>query len=202
MKPMSKKASKILWGIIIFSIGACFGECIDYGYFVLSKEVSIIDAFSLFATIGCAIYIARILEKEVQDKRVEKDLYLKKIEHIEELLSAIEDAIDEEQPSYGRIVSLYSKCNIKRHKLISNLKSPTSQFKNVDISTQEETISLRYRLLKPLLTETSIKQKGKADVVISKSKVKYSEARKVEISKEINILHDDFFMIKLAINNF
>ena len=54
------------------------GECIDYGYFVLSKEVSIIDAFSLFATIGCAIYIARILEKEVQDKRVEKDLYLKK----------------------------------------------------------------------------------------------------------------------------
>jgi hypothetical protein len=63
-------------------------------------------------------------------------------------------------------------------------------------------MSLRFKLLKPLLTETSIKQKGKADVVINKSKVKYSEARKVEISKEINILHDDFFMIKLAINNF
>lgn len=202
MKPMSKKASKILWGIIIFSIGICIGECIDYGYFELSKEVSIIEALSFFSTVGCAIYIAKILEKEVQDKRVEKDLYLKKIEQIEELLTAIEDAIDEEQPSYNRIVSLYSKCNIKRHKLISNLKSQTSQFKNVDISTQEETMSLRFRLLKPLLTETSIKQKGKADVVISKSKVKYSEERKVEISKEINILYDDFFMIKLAINNF
>ena len=202
MKPMSKKASNILLGIIILSIGICIGECIDYGYFELSKEVSIIEALSFFSTIGCAIYIAKILEKEVQDKRVEKDLYLKKIEQIEELLSAIEDAIDEEQPSYYRVVSLYSKCNIKRHKLISNLKSQNSQFKNIDISAQEETMSLRFRLLKPLLTETSIKQKGKADVVINKSKVKYSEARKVEISKEINILHDDFFMIKLAINNF
>lgn len=202
MKPMSKKASNILLGIIILSIGICIGECIDYGYFELSKEVSIIEALSFFSTIGCAIYIAKILEKEVQDKRVEKDLYLKKIEQIEELLSAIEDAIDEEQPSYNRVVSLYSKCNIKRHKLISNLKSQNSQFKNIDISAQEETMSLRFRLLKPLLTETSIKQKGKADVVINKSKVKYSEARKVEISKEINILHDDFFMIKLAINNF
>lgn len=202
MKPMSKKTSNILLGIIILSIGICIGECIDYGYFELSKEVSIIEAISFFSTIGCAIYIAKILEKEVQDKRVEKDLYLKKIEQIEELLSAIEDAIDEEQPSYNRVVSLYSKCNIKRHKLISNLKSQTSQFKNIDISAQEETMSLRFRLLKPLLTETSIKQKGKADVVINKSKVKYSEARKVEISKEINILHDDFFMIKLAINNF
>lgn len=202
MKPMSKKASNILLGIIILSIGICIGECIDYGYFELSKEVSIIEALSFFSTIGCAIYIAKILEKEVQDKRVEKDLYLKKIEQIEELLSAIEDAIDEEQPSYNRVVSLYSKCNIKRHKLISNLKSQNSQFKNIDISAQEETMSLRFRLLKPLLTETSIKQKGKADVVINKSKVKYSEARKVEISNEINILHDDFFMIKLAINNF
>lgn len=202
MKPMSKKASNILLGIIILSIGICIGECIDYGYFELSKEVSIIEALSFFSTIGCAIYIAKILEKEVQDKRVEKDLYLKKIEQIEELLSAIEDAIDEEQPSYNRVVSLYSKCNIKRHKLISNLKSQNSQFKNIDISAQEETMSLRFRLLKPLLTETSIKHKGKADVVINKSKVKYSEARKVEISKEINILHDDFFMIKLAINNF
>jgi hypothetical protein len=202
MKPMSKKACNILLGIIILSIGICIGECIDYGYFELSKEVSIIEALSFFTTIGCAIYIAKILEKEVQDKRVEKDLYLKKIEQIEELLSAIEDAIDEEQPSYNRVVSLYSKCNIKRHKLISNLKSQNSQFNNIDISAQEETMSLRFKLLKPLLTETSIKQKGKADVVINKSKVKYSEARKVEISKEINILHDDFFMIKLAINNF
>ena len=63
-------------------------------------------------------------------------------------------------------------------------------------------MSLRFRLLKPLLTETAIKQKGKADVVISKSKVKYSETRKVEIAKEINMLYDDLFIIKLAINNF
>ena len=202
MKPMNKKASNILWGIIFFSIGACLGECIDYGYFVLSKEVSVIEALSLFSTIGCAIYIARILEKEVQDKRVEKDLYLKKIEQIEDLLATIEDVIDEEQPSYNRIVSLYTKCKDKRNKFISNLKSETSQFKGINISVQEETISQRFTCLKPLLTKTSIEKNGQADVIICNSKVKYSETRKVEIVKEINMLYDDLFVIKLAINNF
>lgn len=62
--PMKKnKIINIIIYIIIFSIGCCCGKLIDWGYFVLNKEISIIDAISLFLTIGCAIYISKVLEK-------------------------------------------------------------------------------------------------------------------------------------------
>ena len=72
--PMKKnKIINIIIYIIIFSIGCCCGKLIDWGYFVLNKEISIIDAISLFLTIGCAIYISKVLEKEVQDVRIKVD---------------------------------------------------------------------------------------------------------------------------------
>ena len=49
--PMKKnKIINIIIYIIIFSIGCCCGKLIDWGYFVLNKEISIIDAISLFLT--------------------------------------------------------------------------------------------------------------------------------------------------------
>lgn len=75
--PMKKnKIINIIIYIIIFSIGCCCGKLIDWGYFVLNKEISIIDAISLFLTIGCAIYISKVLEKEVQDVRIEKEMFI------------------------------------------------------------------------------------------------------------------------------
>ena len=75
--PMKKKRiiNTIIY-FLIFCVGCCFGELIDWGYFILSKEISIIDALSLFLSIGCAIYIARVLEKDVQDDRIEKDMFI------------------------------------------------------------------------------------------------------------------------------
>lgn len=75
------KIINIIIYIIIFSIGCCCGKLIDWGYFVLNKEISIIDAISLFLTIGCAIYISKVLEKEVQDVRIEKEMFISRRKH-------------------------------------------------------------------------------------------------------------------------
>ena len=77
------KIINIIIYIIIFSIGCCCGQLIDWGYFVLNKEISIIDAISLFLTIGCAIYISKVLEKEVQDVRIEKEMFISQVENTE-----------------------------------------------------------------------------------------------------------------------
>lgn len=88
---MSKKniTKYILW-IVIFCVGICIGKLLNWGYFTLSKEVSIIDAITLFVTVGCAIFIAKVLEKEVQDDRIEKDLFLNQANQLETFLGEIE----------------------------------------------------------------------------------------------------------------
>ena len=80
---MNKKKSKkilhkALIGIAIFGAGMTLGKLFDWGYFTLSSEISISDALTMFITIGVAIYIANVLERDIQDNRNEKDLLLKR----------------------------------------------------------------------------------------------------------------------------
>lgn len=109
------KIINIIIYIIIFSIGCCCGKLIDWGYFVLNKEISIIDAISLFLTIGCAIYISKVLEKEVQDVRIEKEMFISQVENTESPLVELGNKLN--STTYTEVISLYSKSNITRHKL-------------------------------------------------------------------------------------
>ena len=108
---MSKKniTKYILW-IVIFCVGICIGKLLNWGYFTLSKEVSIIDAITLFVTVGCAIFIAKVLEKEVQDDRIEKDLFLNQANQLETFLGEIEKNIESPDCLYTK--SLFKFCSV------------------------------------------------------------------------------------------
>lgn len=102
--PMKKnKIINIIIYIIIFSIGCCCGKLIDWGYFVLNKEISIIDAISLFLTIGCAIYISKVLEKEVQDVRIEKEMFISQVGNTESPLVELGNKLN--STTYTEVIS-------------------------------------------------------------------------------------------------
>ena len=81
---------KIFSAILILLIGWLIGSRWRICQFVLDLQINIVDAVSLLVTVAMGLYIARILEKEVQDNRIEKDMYLSKISVIENLLETIE----------------------------------------------------------------------------------------------------------------
>lgn len=84
---------EIIIGFLLF-IGGFFAKCwIEVGI-KFDGEVNILDAITLIVTVILGIYIAKILEKDVQDKRIEKDMYLAKISDVEENI----------QPSYIDII--------------------------------------------------------------------------------------------------
>lgn len=195
--PMKKnKIINIIIYIIIFSIGCCCGKLIDWGCFVLNKEISIIDAISLFLTIGCAIYISKVLEKEVQDVRIEKEMFISQVENTESPLVELGNKLN--STTYTEVISLYSKSNITRHKLFKKIDSfKKSEFKVDDI---KEVLDTNYKRLKPLLTDTSVMSKSPPDIEVKRGKITYSPERIVEIQENLQTIQDEFFKLKIIIN--
>ena len=136
----------------------------------MAKEISIIDALSLFLSIGCAIYIARVLEKDVQDDRIEKDMFISQVVNIETPLIELSNKLN--GSTYNDIISLYSKSNITRHKLFNQIQTfKKSEFKVDEI---KKTLDEGYKQLKPLLTDTAVVPKLDPDIEIKEGKITYS----------------------------
>ena len=194
--------SKCISFVIIFSIGICVGKLFDFGYFVLSKDISIIDAISLFVTVGCAIYITKVLEKEVQDDRIEKDLYLIQVNKIEQFLNEIENSIDEENIPYSKIVSSYSNANKMKTKFFQRISNKTtSHLNNTALNNIKDEFDKKFRWLKRILTYTpSIDDDIDNEINISSGIISYSSERILTIKKELDYIYDKIFEIKIIIN--
>lgn len=196
---MPMKRKRIINTIIyflIFCVGCCFGELIDWGYFILSKEISIIDALSLFLSIGCAIYIARVLEKDVQDDRIEKDMFISQVVNIETPLIELSNKLN--GSTYNDIISLYSKSNTTRHKLFKKIQT----FKKSEFKVEEirKTLDVGYKQLKPLLTDTAVVPDSTPDIEVKRGKITYSSQRVVEIQECLQNIQDELFKLKILIN--
>lgn len=195
--PMIRKAIRFAWLVIAFVSGWCVCSITDWGYFELSKEISVIDAVSLFVTTGCAIYIARILEKDLQNSRTEKDIYIKMMEQIEGSLVEIQRMIEAQSPvMYVQIVNLYSRSRKRKIGLIKHLSKNEDKFKGVDVKGFDKLISKKFAELKPLLTDT-----GSSDVQVRSDNVQYSSKRAIRINTIITDINDVLFSAKLSINN-
>lgn len=196
-----KTRDKAIFAILIFSIGLTIGKLFDWGYFELSKDISLIDAITLFVTIGLGLYITNILEKEVQNSRIQKDLYISKLGEIEEILSKIEDIVEENKPSYYKIVNKIHICGIKRNSIKIAIEESEIQV-DKRLNDIDNCIRIRIRSLKKLLTQVSDNTQNdeQGDVFIEENIVYYSVARITEIHTQSHLLKDDILQLKILLN--
>ena len=187
--------------IVIFSIGITIGKLLDWGYFELVKEISIIEALTLFITIGLAVYVAKILEKEVQDVRIEKELYITKIAELEGILNDFEVLLEEKEIIYSKINSRIHSCRIKKNSIFGNIKDNLKQLRTNDVNSFETEITEKINSLKRLLTETPAVPSTKPELSVKKGIASYSANRMIEIYTEINAINENLFKIKVQINS-
>jgi hypothetical protein len=198
---MKRKIINIIGCLVVFSIGITIGKLFNWGYFELSKEVNIIDALTLFVTIGVAIYVAKILEKEVQDVRIEKELYIAKITEIESILKDFEILVEEKDSSYNKINNRINSCRMKKGSIFNTIKENLKQIKTKDFDSFEKEITDGINSLKRLLTETPAVKETNPAISVKKDIVTYSPNRIIEINTEINSISENLFKIKVRINN-
>jgi hypothetical protein len=198
---MKKKITSIISVILIFCIGLIVGKLLDWSYFKLTKDISIIEAFTLISTIGAALYISKILEKEVQDKRIEKDLHISKISEIESLLIIIEDLIENKDSSYHKINSRIHTCRIIKTSIFNSLQENFKKITSKKIQEFENSITYSINSLKRLLTETPTESGKMEEITLKNGMVTYSTNRISEINIEINSIRENIFKLKVRINN-
>jgi hypothetical protein len=186
---------------VVFSIGVILGKLSNWGYFELVKEISIIEALTLFVTIGLAIYVAKIVEKEVQNDRIEKELYIAKITELERLLNDFESLLEEKEIIYNKINSRIHSCRIKKNSIFGNIKDNLKQLKISDIDLFEKEITNKINSLKRLLTETSAVPSTTPELSVKKGIASFSTNRMIEICTEINAINENLFKMKVRINN-
>ena len=177
--------------IVILCIGITIGDWIEYGFFELDKSISIIDALTLFVTVGLTWYIARILDKQSKNEQLEFDLFIKQLNDIEELQKDINELIRKE--------SSYEEINLKIHcvglakaTLFDLLKGKKN------IKSYEDAFKEEQKKLKDLLTNTPIDQNDKSKISIKNGKVTYTEERQKEIITEIYSFRTLLFKIRLS----
>lgn len=187
--------NNIIFYIGILCIGITIGKLLDWGYFELKKEVSIIEALTLFVTICIALYVTKILEKEVQETRVQKDLYISKLCEIDELLSAVEDLSENESPLYFKITNKIHICGVKHLSTIRLLKKEPIASKNLKkITSLEDEIRLSIRELRRISTTTDSENE------LSNNIIKYSNNRILEIQTKSDLLKGSLLKLKILIN--
>lgn len=170
----------------------------------IDTTINVLDAISLAATISVGIYIAKILQKEVQDKRIEKDMYLGLILSVERILNDLETLIENSEEStlhYKRVVSIIHRCRIKKTDIFKALDGINNKLLKSQINDLDQRLKKELQILKTALTETSVNSLPTPPVKLENNIIHYSEDRIIEIITSINIIESIFFKLKVIVNN-
>lgn len=186
----------VIIGILIFAIGVTIGKLIDWGYFILNKEISIIEALSLFATIGAAIYIANVLEKEVQDKRNEKDLLLKRSEEISKKIDDCLDTISVDNIPFFKVTHGIQRLTLSIRYVLEAIARSKKTFESDLGSTYMEDI----RFLRQFLTDTPKGNSTNPDLSIENDLIRISPRRQILIEMKLEELKNKLFVLQIEIN--
>ena len=196
MMLMKKKDNKQwITHIVILCIGITIGDCIEYGFFVLDKSISVIDALSLFITTGLTLYIAIILDKQSRNRQQESSLIVGQINEVEELLKEINILIRQET-SFNEINLRIHCMGLVKQNIFDSLKK---QGDEKDIEVYEEKIKKSIKDIKDLLTNTPIDKKDVSKITIKNGIVKYTDVRIKEISTEMYSFKTVLFKLKVHV---
>ena len=147
---MERSRHWYLWLAIGIGVGIFIGKLINWKYFELSKEISLVEFLNVFITIGLTLYIASILEKRLKHEQFKSDLYVAKICDIEHHLSQLEELVQNKDVPYQTINSHVHIVGIAKKSLFDSL---SEVHKEVEIDTINKNITAKHKEIKSLLTD-------------------------------------------------
>lgn len=195
---MKKKIINKQWLIYLalLGIGITIGDCIDIGYFDLDNSISVIEALTLFITVGLTWYIATILEKRTKNEQQESDLIVEQINEVVELLKEIDDLI-RSNPSYNEINMKIHCIGLVKQNIFEHLTKNTDN--NQDVKNHENNFKEKLKELKDLLTNTPIDKKDSSRISVKNGIVNYTDVRIKEIVTEEYSFRTELFKLKLFV---
>lgn len=196
---MSKNIIKpILYSILGIIAGFFIAKIPQMEGVTISPQIPVFDIISLLITVVLAIYVAKILEKDVQNSQVGKQMFLTKIEQNESLLSSLNEYIGQETILLSKINNILHRYRTIQNTIHSALKNKK---KNGEFSSDCESIENEAKELNRLLTMTPIDSSNQSNITIRDGKITYSNNRITEITTCLLRIDNMLFNLKHKINN-
>ena len=194
-KNMKRNNLWYIWLFVGLGIGITLGRLINWGYFELSKEISVADSLNIFITIGLTLYIANVLERRLKYERFKSDLYVAKICEIESNLLKIENLIQNKELQYQYVNTIVHTIGIAKNSLMNSILGLNKD----TINSVNEALKSKHRELKSLLTNRPIDKSDKS-VTVKNNLVTYSPERIVNIITCIYAIKEEYFTLKVLLN--
>lgn len=194
---MKKKIINKQWLIYLalLGVGITIGDCIDLGYFDLDNSISVIEALTLFITVGLTWYIATILDKQSKNEQQESDLIVEQIDEVVGLLKEI-DGLTRSKSSYNEINLKIHCIGLVKQNIFEHLTENADKNK---VNEHENIIKEKVKKLKDLLTNTPIDKKDLSRISVKNGIVSYTDVRVKEIVTEVYSFRTELFKLKLFV---
>lgn len=161
----------LIFYILVFVLGYNVDKIFPYSYFVISKEVNIVDVFSIFTTVFLALYISRIIEMQKDQKKYEKEIVFNKINELCRVISCLKELIHKNNVDLGTL-NYHIKMSFTLTKFINQI---LQNYNIYNSPAYMESVLNEIRKVRGILTTTPIDSKS-VDINISSNIVTYSSA--------------------------
>ena len=194
---------EIIFGCVLLLVGWIIGnkwQCVECK---LDLTFNIVDVITLIVTIAMGIYIAWILEKEVQDNRIEKDMYLAKIGDIEGILDELDNMFhtcNGQSIDYKKVVSLEHRIRTKKNSIFKYILNNSHGKINKELNKYDEKLKTEFKDLRNYLTQTSVSESEPKDIEIEDNRANYSSERTTNVLSSINSIDNKLLEIKVLVN--
>lgn len=183
--------------VTTFVLGWIIGLFVEnWSWFVFSNEVSLIDVIALVITTTIGIYVADVIQGNLDSKRVEKDIIFGQFNYVEQYLSELRSEVAKhETDGTVDVMAKIGGCRKFWSKIVNMIKE------KYEIDLQKERINPNeFITLNQLCTTTPIVGSEDDSVLARNGIVTYNDTRKNEIFTEIDRIRMIIIDLKLLIN--
>lgn len=193
---------------LVFIVAVVIGwtACLIFqnkAFLTLDCSISIAEVLTLIVEIFLAIFVANVIERSLQNKRVEKDFYLKELDDVLEILSELEKLCAEQNVlSFDVTVERLSRSR----RILSRLWKLKNEYEKAFVSRYNDdyvTILATIKDIDSKLTDSKTLQ-GMPKVIpikISKGKIYLNATVRPTIEDSISQTKANIFKMKILINS-
>lgn len=175
----------------------------DWSFFSIDRSISVADVLSILVDVALAVFIARVIDKSIQESRVEKDFFISDLSRVEEIFTELDKTCSSSNTtiSFSFVVESISRAKRILNKCWKLLglydEAFTKGKKDIYDSVIQSIREVDQRLTEPNFYDS---KKGFEPVKIVRRKIYLNSTVKADIEDSISQVKSNIFQLKVAIN--
>ena len=199
-----KTVVKILVAVVVFVLGWTCGQVLkDVSPFTLDWSISLSDVLAILVEIGLAIFIALLVEKGMQNQRVEKDFFISELDEAQHTFSGLAKDCSRIVPlSLNQTVYQVEKPRKDLLKMWETMEIRNKSFHDKK-ETEFDTLITYIKTLNSQLSDSTYfkESDGYKPVNIKKSVIYLNGTVTKAIDETFDNIKESIFKMKIAIND-